>query len=198
MNYLHTLALITQGGSAAEKGMKILFEEFYPRFKKFFLYKGFYLAQAEDLASDSIFKIFYSLRRKEYTISDSSAFSSWAYTVAENTMKDHLRKVKKQQSNEVCMDNMRHTDDEQNEIQFLDSIADNSQLDIVTRLCFIQQMKKFIAAYPENATWIERIIYNDESTTELSLALGRTVGATREYLSQCKKRLYQYLRECLL
>lgn len=198
MNYLHALTLITQGGNAAEKGMKIIFEEFYPRFKKFFLYKGLYLAQAEDLASDSLSKIFYSLCRKEYIISDPSTFSSWADTVAKNTMKDHLRKVKNQRKNEVCMDNIGHVDDEKNEANFLESIADCSQLDIVTRLCFIQQIKRFIAAYPENASWVERMVYNDESMTELSQTLGRTVGATREYLSQCKKRLYQYLRECLL
>lgn len=192
MNYLHALTLITQGGIAAEKGMKIIFEVFYPRFKKFFLYKGFYLAQAEDLASESISKIFYSLCRKEYIVSDSSTFSYWADTVAENTMKDYLRKIKIQREHEICID---HTQSESN---FFDSVIDSSQLDIVTRLCFVQQIKKFIAAYPENASWIERLIYNDESMAELSQALGRTVGATREYLSQCKKRLYQYLRECLL
>lgn len=71
-------------------------------------------------------------------------------------------------------------------------------MDAVTKRCIQQQYDKFVTHHPERALWLERSILEEESIPILSQALGRTVGATREYLSQCRKRLQKYLQECLL
>ena len=202
MNHVEALALIAQGGDAAKRGMGEIFESFYPSFKNLFLRNGFPLAQAEDLASQSISKIFYKLfydRKKLPT--DQTKFTAWANTVACNTMNDHLRELKIQRKNEIdspTIEDDGGSEDGESPIFSYLNTTDYSKIDIVTRLCLIQQMNKFYDAHPERAACLERLIYTKESMAELSQSLGRTPGATREYISQCRKRLYNYLQECLL
>lgn len=198
MNNLEALTLIAQGGDAAKQGMREIFESFYPSFKRLFLRNGFPLAQAEDLASESISKIFYKLfHDREKLPKDQTKFTAWVNTIARNTMRDHLRELNIQRKNEINSPPIEDEDGESPIFSYLNT-TDYSKIDIVTRLCLIQQINRFYDAYPERAACLERLVYADESMTELSQSLGRTLGATREYISQCRKRLYHYLRECLL
>lgn len=191
-NHIHALSLISQGGKSAEQGIKMIFDSFYPRFKRKFMRTGIPFPQAEELASEAMFKIFRVLLSEKVLPINPVAFPDWAFTVAQNTAHDYFRSTKEQRNHEVTI-----TDDESEGIA-LDFTMDHSQMDIVTRLCFMQQLDRFYKDYPERASLLETIVYEDEGVAEISKVLGRTLGATREYISQCKKYLYKYLRECIL
>lgn len=194
-NHIDALSLISQGGKSAEQGIKIIFDSFYPHFKRKFLRAGVPFPQAEELANESMSKIFHSLLSKTASIVDPIAFPAWAFTIANNTMLDYFRKTKEQTTYEIAMDDQN---DAHNENVLLKCSIDYSNVDSMTHLCFMQQLKNFYKDYPERASLLERIICEDEGVAEISKVLGRTLGATREYISQCKKHLYKYLRECIL
>lgn len=195
-NHIDALSLINQGGKLEkEQGIKMIFESFNPHFKRKFLRAGIPFPQAEELASESMSKIFRSLLSKTVSIVDPIAFPAWAFTIANNTMLDYFRKTKEQTTYEIAMDDQNGVHDEST---LLRCSIDYSNIDSMTHLCFMQQLKKFYKDYPERASLLERIICEDEGVAEISKVLGRTLGATREYISQCKKHLYKYLRECIL
>lgn len=181
------LALVSQGGLAAERGAQQLFKLLWRKFVNDFVRAGQPLAQAEDLASESFHKVLRGLSGMR----DPVAFPRWAHTIARNTFYSHLRDTKSQREVEIPLDG--------EPLQALyEGVTDHSQLDLPTRLCLKNQLEKFCEAEPERAQWLERWIFDGQDLSELSTALGRTLGATKEYLSQCRKRLRQYLHQCLL
>jgi RNA polymerase sigma-70 factor (ECF subfamily) len=181
------LALIAQGGAAAERGAQQLFQLFWRKFVNDFVRAGQPLAQAEDLASESFHKILRGISGMR----DPVAFPKWAQTIARNTFYSYLRDTRSQREAEIALDS--------EPLQALyEGVKDQSQLDLPTRLCLKDQLEKFCEAEPERALWLERWIFDGQELAELSTALGRTLGATKEYLSQCRKRLQQYLRKCLI
>jgi RNA polymerase sigma factor (sigma-70 family) len=181
------LALIAQGGAAAERGAQQLFKLLWRKFVNDFVRAGQPLAQAEDLASESFHKILRGLS----DMRDPVAFPKWAQTIARNTFYSYLRDTTGQREAEIALDS--------EPLQALyEGVTDHSQLDLPTRLCLKDQLEKFCEEHPERAHWLELWIFDGHELAEISAALGRTVGATKEYLSQCRKRLQQYLRQCLI
>lgn len=181
------LELIAQGGAAAERGAQQLFKQLWRKFVYDFMRAGQPLAQAEDLASESFHKILRGLPGMR----DPVAFPKWANTIARNTFYSYLRDSKGQRESEIALDS--------EPLQALyEGVTDHSQLDLLTRLCLKDQLRKFCEDHPERAQWLERWIFDGQELPELSTAIGRTLGATKEYLSQCRKRLQQYLRQCLI
>ena len=181
------LELIAQGGVAAECGAQQLFKLLWRKFVNDFVRAGQPLAQAEDLASESFHKILRGLQ----DIRDPVAFPKWANTVARNTLYSYLRDSKGQRENEIALDSETLQ-------SIYEGVTDHSQLDHPTRLCLKVQLEKFCETHPERALWLERWIFDGQELPEISKAIGRTLGATKEYLSQCRKRLQLYLRQCLI
>lgn len=79
----------------------------------------------------------------------------------------------------------------------MQSLGAPDQMDALTRYCLQSQLEKFCQTYPERAHWLERWIMHGDSLHDISAALGRTTAASKEYLSQCRQRLQQHLKQCL-
>lgn len=184
-------ALIVQGGLLAEQGVKQLFEILWHRFVHYFVCMGQALPEAEDLASTSFEKILSNL----HTLKDATALLAWAHVVARRTLYSHIRRTTRQGRHEIQLD-----DDELEAACFdlASKYGEYGCMNAITQRCIQKQYDKFVSQHPERALWLERSILENEPLDLLSQALGRTAGATREYLSQCRKRLEKYLQECLL
>ena len=61
--------------------------------------------------------------------------------------------------------------------------------------CIQEQLVKFREADPERAEVIEFIL-KGFSTEEIRLILGRSYGATREFMSQCRKKFRPFIEIC--
>ena len=61
--------------------------------------------------------------------------------------------------------------------------------------CIQEQLVKFREAEPKRAEVIEFIL-KGFSTEEIRLILGRSYGATREFMSQCRKKFRPFIEIC--
>lgn len=65
------------------------------------------------------------------------------------------------------------------------------QVEQVFRRCF----DRFAADHPEHATVLRWVVEDGLDNAEIEALLGRTPGATREFISQCRKKARPYLAE---
>jgi len=72
-----------------------------------------------------------------------------------------------------------------------EDVLDRRQLNECFRRCW----ERFASACPTQATVMAWIVEDGLSNEEVSVLLGRTPGATREFISQCRKRARTYLAE---
>ena len=175
-----------KGGADGERGATSLFDALWPKFVNTFQQWGEPIGAAEELASDTLLKIFQGLDG----LRDPIAFEKWANTIARNTYRTHLRDTQQESDHEIALDEDAWS-------LVCDSAADLSGGDPTTMLCLQGQLEKFFREHPARAKTLERCAIDGWSLEEASEALGRTLAATKEYLSQCRKRLMQYLQPCL-
>lgn len=188
------IAQVAQGGAATELGARALFKLLWRRFVADYQRAGLALAAAEDLASEAFSQVFKGLPE----LRDPQAADKWVQTVARNSLLKHWRDTARQRAHEQALD----SDD-------LQGLADAGLLgsglaagggrsgDPAIWLCLKQQLERFCTDQPERAYWLEQMVMQGWALADLQDALGRTAGATREYLSQCRKGLQRFSSECV-
>lgn len=72
---------------------------------------------------------------------------------------------------------------------------DDAHLTAVLQGMYRRCYARFAAAHPEHATVLRWIAEDGLEPAEVALLLGRSPGATREFLSQCRKKARPYLAE---
>jgi RNA polymerase sigma-70 factor, ECF subfamily len=181
------LKQVAAGGPAGEKGLEQLYRTYRPRLLAFVRGMGLDLASAEDVVQN----VFLQVVKKADTFRGESAVSSWLFGMARNTAIDVFRKSSKED----------HPDD-----MGWDKIHDTKPAAVSCLMhpdprkalqnCFDQAYKAFRKAHPAAAELIYQTLENDWDTKAMASFLGRTAGAAREYLSQCKKKLKQFVEPC--
>ncbi len=62
--------------------------------------------------------------------------------------------------------------------------------------CYDRAYAGFAQSFPAAAQALDRVVQDRWSVRDLAALLQRTEGATREYLSQCRKKLKRFLEPC--
>jgi RNA polymerase sigma-70 factor (ECF subfamily) len=75
--------------SGTEQSFSDLFAVLYPQVVRYFSFRGFANELAEELAQDVLVAVY----RKGSTLRDHSLFRPWLFKVAQNTMRQHLRRT---------------------------------------------------------------------------------------------------------
>jgi RNA polymerase sigma-70 factor, ECF subfamily len=86
-----TALLLRVGVEKDRDAFVILFEYFAPRLKKFYLSRGFEITIAEDLAQDTMLRVWHSAAQYDPT---RATPSTWVYVIARNLRADTLRHVR--------------------------------------------------------------------------------------------------------
>jgi len=174
------LNLIRNGGAGSEHGLSMLFRRYATPFKRYFIKHGLSLADAEDMVQDA----FVSIVRHAKGFRGECDIKLWLWKIARNTMLSQFRKK-----------NHQHED--------IDDIADilpGKEVPECASLsldeCVKQAFSRFSKQQPEKAETLTLASVQGWSTKELAEFLGRTLGATREYISQCRKHFKPYLEPC--
>ena len=161
----------------------VLFEkyEFRKEFIKFAIKKGIDYEDAQDLVQKFTID---KLCMRSNSIKNIEFARTWMYSVLNNMVNDQGRILKK--NREVPLDEER---DQSHSPKIMD---EKSQ----TRSgCIQEQLVKFREAEPKRAEVIEFIL-KGFSTEEIRLILGRSYGATREFMSQCRKKFRPFIEIC--
>lgn len=176
---------VAQGGKLAERGMEGLFRLYGSRIKAFFRRHRLNDDEAADLLQETFIKIFRSADK----FNRQSKVATWLWTIARNSMLDYLRAKKPTESIDEMLDG---------ELLDMDCIAtlpcSGERLDLQN--CIQRGFTAFSEEHPERASVMRLAVFEEWNIEEVAAFLARTPAATREYLSQCRKRLRVFLEPC--
>lgn len=139
--------------------------------------------EADDLSQMSMFKIV----QKAHTVTEAKKFERWCWIVAKNQARDYLRKIKREK--EVIDFNSEKFIDESQIQNDHDEVTDTDD-------CVKVGYKKFAKTYPERSYALD-LQQEGCSIKENSIYIDRTPAATKEFLSQCRKKLIPFIKHCL-
>ncbi len=176
------LELIAVQHADSPRAVRVLYEHYRRPVIAYFVHRRASPEQAEDLFQELFIKIV----RQAAQYSGGSA-AGWIWAVARNHFLDHVRAPKPEQTMDdeawapLAAPNARQPGDD--DPQAVDR-------------CVQRQMQSFEKDHPERAWAVRQVKLEGWSIAELAAHLGRTEGATREFVSQCRKRLMEYLAPC--
>jgi RNA polymerase sigma factor (sigma-70 family) len=166
---------------------KSLTSFFYRNAFRFLMVNKLNAADADDVIQETFIKVF----EKIDTLKDDSKFESWLWTVLRNNMNEFYRKTNKK--NNVMfgleaeeLENL--TGDEDVKVSHGQKYADQHN-------CVEEKMKLFQVDMPDQHYAI-KLQMEDVSIKDISIRIGRSYAATKEFLSQSKKKLKTYFEEC--
>lgn len=147
---------------------------------------------ARDLVQDTFIKVWLRCA----TFHGDSELLPWIKAILRHGLLDHLRKSAAEVTletgeDQACETQLRIADLSEEIIPRPDSEAARAQLDA----CFQRCWQRFEAASPSHALVIAWIVEDGLTHEEIGELLGRTPGATREFISQCRKRARLHLGE---
>lgn len=182
------IKMIRSGGAAMNAAVKALYGETGQPFLRFFVYKGSTPEEAKDVLQETMVKI---VRSVESFGGDGSA-KSWMWQIARNCLIDHQRKA-------GTLTNLETTVSDEH-WQHLEEVTadpnaavcrDNGSVDE----CVTSGLDAFSQREPDRAL-VLLLQMDGHSIEEIGLRIGRTIAATKEYLSQCKKKIQPYIAHC--
>jgi RNA polymerase sigma factor (sigma-70 family) len=181
------LTVIATGGRDAEPAIEALFRKYRRQLTAFLLQRRLDEPTAEELVQD----VFLRVVRGAAGFRSEAKVSSWLFQIAKNLHLDHLRKV-----------NLEDTVDEDAWMAIESTVAVRPEADSATFAreglhdCFERGYRAFAEAFPQPSEVLHKVVQLDWSTREVANFLQRNEGATREYLSQCRKKLRRFLEPC--
>lgn len=183
---------IKEGGANLSRGVEGLFQLYGKKIKWYLMRKGV----AEDEAADILHETFIKLMTKGQTFRGESRIGSWLYQIANNLMKDRCRDPDNHhlaigKLQEECGDAWEYEPDAEDD----DQPAMGAR-DLVTKLCVEKAWAMFTRDNRSCADVLLLAVFEGFSTGELAQAINRAEGATREFLSQCRKKISPYLAPC--
>ncbi len=166
------------GGARRKNAVTQLYTVFAERFKRFLQIRGVPESESEDLMHD----IFLAFIARCDSFKASGQGRGWLWAVVRSKLVDRYRQALKE-SNDVYDDSW--------DSDF--GSYDEARL----KACIAGQMSVFTRDYPEGAQALAWVIDDELDLRSVAQLLGRSYGATREFMSQVRSRLRSYIDLCL-
>ncbi|NWF35141.1 RNA polymerase sigma factor [Mariprofundus sp. KV] len=171
---------IRKGGIDREEGISELFELYSLPFKRYFIKHRLSAADADDLVQES----FINIVRYCSTFRNECEIRIWLWKIARNCMLTFFRKQKAPHEE---IDGYSETiPDPKTCVDPGPTLED----------CVKRAFLRFSEQDHERAEMLTLATIQGWTTKELAELLGRSLGATREYISQCRKHFKPFLDVC--
>lgn len=176
------LAAIKEGGRQQNEGISQLYRTYARRFFGYFMKHRVPREHAEELVQD----VFVSVVRHSGEYRGETRIDAWMWAIARNLLMDHFRRARPEDPF-----------DEDDLVRLAETQSDPPR-DPDTGLedCVRKAYAAFAERYTERAEILARVAFDGWSIADVAAVLKRTPGATREYLSQCRKKLKAFLEPC--
>lgn len=174
---------------SSQKGFEALYEWFrYPALG--FLINAGRLSQsdADDVFQETIIKIFKSIDQ----LKDEQRFESWVWQILRNSMLDFIRKTKRKNETifNIESEDLENLIGQENiQIKMNQEFSSSSE-------CVEERMKIIQEHMPERH-YVLTLQTEGLPIKEIATRINRTPAATKEFLSQSRKKIAPYLEECL-
>jgi RNA polymerase sigma factor (sigma-70 family) len=179
-----SLAKIQAVGPSLADGTKELYSAYRRPFLAYFQRNRMDAAQAEDLLQE----VFINVVRRAGDFRAESSVSTWLWAIARHKLIDHTRSVRPEQNL-----------DEDGWAALENSLADQAHDELAHHSlddCVSRAFQVFAQQAPERAEALRRLTLDGWSIDQIAQFIDRTPGATREYLSQCRKKFKSFLEPC--
>ena len=175
---LEDIELIRKGGAYLEKGISNLFKRHYQSYFSYYRRCGYDDGRAEELVQDSFVKVV----RKIDTFRGDCPIGAWLWLIVKRTGYDKPPE---------------HVSDPGDEmLEFLiGGEEDKDDSELIN--CIRGGYNQFAKQDNERAQVLTLIAFNGLSLSAVAQIIERTPGATREYISQCRKKLKPFIQHCL-
>jgi len=174
------LERIRLGGSARTEGISQLYRRYAKRFVSYLAKHRVPREHAEDLVQD----VFISVVRKCEDFRGDTRIDAWLWAIVRNHLIDYFRRAKP----EVTVD-------DEDLIVLAGGAPDpeyGASLDDCVKAAFAQ----FAQKYRDRAEIMAKVTFDGWGIAEVAAVLQRNPGATREYVSQCRKKMREFLEPC--
>lgn len=182
------IMMIRTGGAAMDSGVKALYQLVAQPMLRFFVYQGVSGDDAKDVLQETFVKI---IRNVDSFGGDGKA-KAWIWQVGRNCLIDHQRKLGSLSNHETAVN------DEQwgrlEETTPAPATANLLPSESVDK-CVADGLGTFSNREPERA-YVLTLQMEGLSIDEIGQRIGRTVAATKQYLSQCKKKIQPFIAHC--
>jgi RNA polymerase sigma-70 factor, ECF subfamily len=177
---------IGMGGREAEAAHKALFLKYRAKLLRFFRHHRMSHEDGDELVQE----VFIRVWRKAQDYEGRASVRAWIWSIGHHCMIDLIRKRSGDGPPLALSDD---PDSAESQPETPDPNADGRNFDF--HLCLKRGVHAFEAQHPERAEAM-RLTALGWTTEEISEALERNAGATREYLSQCRKVLEKFISHC--
>lgn len=184
---LQSMALIKLGGAKREQGVTLLYGKYGKFLRAIFIRETRTQADAEDLLQETFIKIVKSAE----SYRGDAPLIAWIRQIAKNTLLDYFRYKKAHPSETFDDEGWAILEHGAEELQVIDPPITGDTLED----CVARGFREFAKTEPDRARALSFIVDGHE-TRKIAGLINRTEGATREYLSQCRKKVEEFLLPC--
>lgn len=181
------IVLLIGSGRPGEQdaGVKALYALMAAPVLRFFVHLGVPAEEARDLLQETFVKIF----RAAHKFKAGGSAKAWFWQIARNCLNDHLRETARLRKHETAFD-----DEQWSYVR--DTVAAKAQSSVCSvDECVAQGVARFGASMPDRAFALT-LQMEGAAIQDIAERIGRTVGATKEYLSQSRKKLQPFIAHC--
>lgn len=181
-----------EGGAAIERALRTLDRSFFAALHR----ECRRVVRDAELARDLVQETFIKVWQRCATFSGEAELLPWIRAILRNGILDRLRRAE----HELSMDHDDALSDEvQRRLAELSAERVPRPPDAArareVRECFARCWRRFELECPAHAAVIAWIVEDGLTGEQIAELLGRSPGATREYISQCRKRARVYFAE---
>ena len=169
-------------------GLRALYDKAGQHMLRFFVCKGVTADEAKDVLQETMVKIV----RSATSFNGEGSAEAWVWQIARNCLIDHQRKNGAVANHETAVN-----DDQWEHLEktTADPNASSCTTEGSVDGCVSAGLESFGNREPERAL-VLLLQMDGYSIEEIGLRIGRTIAATKEYLSQCKKKIQPYIAHC--
>lgn len=193
MSLEEILRNIVMGGRAQNEAVRALYQLKSAEFKRYFIHKGVSPSSVEDVLQETFIKIFKSISNYKGAggHGDGSA-AAWLHTIVFSCMQDHFEKVNRLKNESASYEEDEHL----GQLEAIRS-QEHKESKVVQDVneCVAAGLEDFAAEHPDRYQVLMSQL-DGEDISSIGRRIGRSVAATKEYLSQCRKKLAPYVEHC--
>ena len=183
-----SIKMIRTGGQPMNAGVRALYDNIGQSLLRFFVQRGVTGDEAKDVLQETMVKIV----RSAANFNGEGSAVSWIWQIARNSLIDHQRKIGTLMNHETALND--------DQWDYLENTSADPNAKICTTEdsvdeCVSAGLESFGSREPERAL-VLLLQMDGHSIEEIGLRIGRTIAATKEYLSQCKKKIQPYISHC--
>lgn len=170
-----------------DQGVTSLYRRYATHFRKFYLYQGMNAADAEDIVQET----FVNIVRHCNNYKGDSPLVAWLWRIARNCMTDHFRRTKARPAENLDDDGWIALEQESEAMRTFDPPPPSESLED----CVSRGFAEFAKSFSERAHVLS-LVMEGFDTAHIAATIQRTPGATREFISQSRKRIEEFLLPC--